>query len=152
MINEAVTFRKMTIEDIDQVHRIESSSFSLPWTKESFYYEMTENEHAYYIVAESGNRLVGFCGMWLIMDQCHITNIAISPEERGKKLGERLMKEAIEVAKANGAKTMTLEARVSNHVAQNLYRKLGFQNGGIRKRYYSDNLEDAIVMWVNFDE
>lgn len=151
-MNDSVIFRKMTIEDIDQVHAIESSSFSLPWTKESFYYEMTDNEHAYYIVAEEANRLIGFCGMWLIMDQCHITNIAISPEERGKKLGERLMKEAIEVAKSNGAKTMTLEARVSNHVAQNLYRKLGFQNGGIRKRYYSDNLEDAIVMWVNFDE
>lgn len=86
------------------------------------------------------------------MDEAHITNIAISPKERGKKFGEALMREAMERAKAQGAKLMTLEARVSNVAALNLYRKLGFQNGGIRKGYYTDNQEDAIVMWVNFDE
>ncbi|RNF38945.1 ribosomal protein S18-alanine N-acetyltransferase [Planococcus salinus] len=147
-----VSFRKMTVDDVDAVHHIESLSFSLPWTKEAFQQEMLNNDHAYYVLAETENGVVGFCGMWLILDECHVTNIAILPEERGKKLGEQLMKSAIEVAKAQGAKLMTLEARVSNHVAQSLYRKLGFQNGGIRKRYYSDNYEDALVMWVNFDE
>ena len=147
-----VSFRKMTVADIDSVHKIESLSFSLPWTKEAFYHEMVSNDYAYYVLAETEKGIVGFCGMWLVLDECHVTNIAILPEERGKKLGEQLMKEAIKIAKAQGAKVMTLEARVSNHAAQNLYRKLGFQNGGIRKRYYSDNHEDAIVMWVNFDE
>ncbi|MDN7243025.1 ribosomal protein S18-alanine N-acetyltransferase [Planococcus sp. N028] len=151
-MNEEVTFRKMTIEDIDAVYDIETLSFSLPWTKEAFFYEMVDNEHAYYVIAETDKGIVGYCGMWLVMDEAHVTNIAIRPDERGKKLGERLMMAAIEVAKDQGAMLMTLEARVSNHVAQNLYRKLGFKNGGIRKRYYSDNYEDALVMWVNFNE
>lgn len=151
-MNEAVTFRKMTVEDIDAVYDIETKSFSLPWTKEAFFYEMIDNEHAYYVIAETEKGIVGYCGMWLVMDESHVTNIAILPDERGKKLGERLMKAAMEIAKDQGAVLMTLEARVSNHVAQNLYRKLGFKNGGIRKRYYSDNYEDALVMWVNFNE
>ena len=151
-MTEEVTFRKMTVEDIDQVYEIEKSAFTLPWTKESFHYEMTNNDHAYYVLAETEKGIVGYCGMWLILDESHVTNIAILPDERGKKLGERLMKKAIEIAKDQGAVLMTLEARVSNHVAQNLYRKLGFQNGGIRKRYYTDNLEDALVMWVKFDD
>ena len=96
--------------------------------------------------------VIGYCGMWLVMDEAHITNIAISPQQRGNKFGEALMKEAMDQAKARGAKLMTLEARVSNIAALNLYKKLGFQNGGIRKGYYTDNQEDAIVMWVNFNE
>lgn len=147
-----VTFRKMTEADIDQVYEIEKLSFALPWTKESFFHEMKFNDHAYYVVAEIDGKIVGYCGMWMVLDECHITNVAILPQERGKKLGERLMREAMEVAQAKGAVLMTLEARVSNHIAQNLYRKLGFENGGIRKRYYTDNDEDAIVMWVKFDD
>lgn len=151
-MNEAVSFRKMTTEDVDAVYEIEKLSFTLPWTKEAFYNEMNINEHAYYVIAETEEGIVGYCGMWLVMDEAHVTNIAIHPDHRGKKLGGGLMEAAIKVAKAQGAVLMTLEARVSNTVAQNLYRKLGFKNGGIRKRYYTDNYEDAIVMWVKFDE
>ncbi|ALS75056.1 ribosomal-protein-alanine acetyltransferase [Planococcus rifietoensis] len=151
-MSELVTFRKMTIHDVNEVYEIEKQSFTLAWTKEAFEQEMLKNEFAYYVLAETQEGVVGYCGMWLVMDEAHITNIAISPKERGKKFGEALMKEAIETAKAQGAKLMTLEARVSNIAALNLYRKLGFQNGGIRKGYYTDNQEDAIVMWVNFDE
>ncbi|MFC4714048.1 ribosomal protein S18-alanine N-acetyltransferase [Planococcus dechangensis] len=151
-MSEQVTFRKMTLHDVDEVYKIEKESFTLAWTKEAFEQEMVKNEFAYYVVAETEEAIVGYCGMWLVMDEAHITNIAISPSQRGKKLGEALMKAAIDSAKAQGAKLMTLEARVSNIVAINLYKKLGFQNGGIRKGYYTDNQEDAIVMWVNFDE
>lgn len=151
-MSELVTFRKMTIHDVNEVYEIEKQSFTLAWTKEAFEQEMLKNEFAYYVLAETQEGVVGYCGMWLVMDEAHITNIAISLKERGKKFGEALMKEAIETAKAQGAKLMTLEARVSNIAALNLYRKLGFQNGGIRKGYYTDNQEDAIVMWVNFDE
>lgn len=151
-MSELVTFRKMTIHDVNEVYEIEKQSFTLAWTKEAFEQEMLKNEFAYYVLAETQEGVVGYCGMWLVMDEAHITNIAISAKERGKKFGEALMKEAIETAKAQGAKLMTLEARVSNIAALNLYRKLGFQNGGIRKGYYTDNQEDAIVMWVNFDE
>lgn len=151
-MSSEVTIRKMTIEDVEQVFEIEKLSFTLPWTKDSFYYEMTTNENAYYVVAETEQGIAGYCGMWLVLDEAHVTNIAILPDERGKKLGERLMRAAMEAAKGQGAVLMTLEARVSNEPALNLYRKLGFKNGGIRKRYYTDNFEDAIVMWVNFNE
>lgn len=107
------------------------------------------NEHAHYVVLEKDGRVIGYCGLWIIIDESHITNIAILPEYRGQKLGDALLKEVISEAKTLGVKTMTLEVRVSNEVAKQLYRKYGFQNGGIRKRYYVDNQEDGLVMWVN---
>ncbi|MED0658038.1 ribosomal protein S18-alanine N-acetyltransferase [Anoxybacillus ayderensis] len=143
-----VSFRFMTLQDLDRIVEIEQLSFTLPWSRSSFYQELTNNRYARYIVMEHDGQIIGYCGMWLVMDEAHITNIAVLPEFRGKKLGEALMKQAMALAREEGAKTMTLEVRVSNTVAQSLYRKLGFLNGGIRKRYYSDNQEDALVMWV----
>ncbi|SOC43580.1 ribosomal protein S18-alanine N-acetyltransferase [Ureibacillus acetophenoni] len=146
-----VLYRKMTVEDVQQVHNIEVASFPTPWTLDSFYYEMTENTHAYYIVAEDdlGN-IVGFCGMWIVIDSAQITNVAVTESVRGQGIGERLMREAMTIAKQQyNVEVMSLEVRVSNIVAQNLYRKLGFQDGGIRKGYYTDNHENALVMWVN---
>lgn len=142
-------FRMMTIDDIPDIMEIERASFSLPWTYEAYYNELIMNEFAMYIVLEYHGQIIGFCGSWVIIDEAHITNIAIDPNFRGKKLGEALLRQVMIVVMQKGAKTMTLEVRVSNIVAQNLYRKLGFQNGGIRKRYYTDNYEDALVMWVN---
>jgi ribosomal-protein-alanine N-acetyltransferase len=84
-----------------------------------------------------------------VIDEAHITNVAILPEYRGRKLGEALMEKMISVARSMGARSMTLEVRVTNNIAQSLYQKLGFQKGGIRKNYYSDNQEDALIMWVN---
>ncbi|OOE00365.1 ribosomal-protein-alanine N-acetyltransferase [Anoxybacillus kestanbolensis] len=139
----------MTIQDLDRIVEIEQRSFTLPWSRSSFHQELTNNPYARYIVMEHDGQIIGYCGMWLVMDEAHITNIAVLPEFRGKKLGEALMKQAMALAREEGTKTMTLEVRVSNIVAQSLYRKLGFLNGGIRKRYYSDNQEDALVMWVN---
>ncbi|WP_077429863.1 ribosomal protein S18-alanine N-acetyltransferase [Anoxybacillus kestanbolensis] len=144
-----VSFRFMTIQDLDRIVEIEQRSFTLPWSRSSFHQELTNNPYARYIVMEHDGQIIGYCGMWLVMDEAHITNIAVLPEFRGKKLGEALMKQAMALAREEGTKTMTLEVRVSNIVAQSLYRKLGFLNGGIRKRYYSDNQEDALVMWVN---
>lgn len=150
-MSESVSYRKMTVADIDGVLKIEQEAFSLPWTRDAFVQEMTTNLHAYYLVAEDqGQQIVGFCGMWLVMDESHITNVAVTEQVKGQGIGEGLMREAIRVAKEHGAVLMTLEVRVSNTIAQNLYRKLDFQNGGIRKGYYSDNLEDALVMWVEF--
>ncbi|MBW7652213.1 ribosomal protein S18-alanine N-acetyltransferase [Anoxybacillus sp. ST4] len=138
----------MTLQDLDRIIEIEQLSFTLPWSRSSFYQELTNNPYARYIVLEYDGQVIGYCGMWLVMDEAHITNIAVLPQFRGKKLGEALMRQAMALAREEGAKTMTLEVRVSNVVAQSLYRKLGFLNGGIRKRYYSDNQEDALVMWV----
>ncbi|WP_297987203.1 ribosomal protein S18-alanine N-acetyltransferase [Anoxybacillus sp.] len=143
-----VSFRFMTLQDLDRIIEIEQLSFTLPWSRSSFYQELTNNPYARYIVMEYDGQVIGYCGMWLVMDEAHITNIAVLPQFRGKKLGEALMRQAMVLAREEGAQTMTLEVRVSNTVAQSLYRKLGFLNGGIRKRYYSDNQEDALVMWV----
>lgn len=144
-----ITFRKMTTDDIAQIVAIEEASFTTPWTADAFYREITTNEYAHYVVIEKNDAVIGYCGLWIIIDESHITNIAILPEYRGQKLGDALLKEVINQAKEIGAKTMTLEVRVSNEVAKKLYRKYGFQNGGIRKRYYTDNYEDGLVMWVN---
>lgn len=141
-------FRYMSIEDIENVYMIEKASFSTPWSKEAFYNELTQNRFAKYMVVDMGDQLVGYCGVWVVIDEAHITNIAILPGFRGNKLGEKLLRKVMEEAKKLGASTMTLEVRVSNMIAQNLYRKLGFQNGAIRKNYYTDNKEDALVMWV----
>ncbi|WP_028401929.1 ribosomal protein S18-alanine N-acetyltransferase [Ectobacillus panaciterrae] len=148
-MNTLITFRDMELKDIKQVMTIEQASFAIPWTEEAFEKELTVNEYARYTVMAEDQKIIGYCGMWLILDESHITNIAVLPEYRGRKLGERLLGFVIEQARRQGAKTMTLEVRVSNEAAQGLYRKLGFLNGGIRKRYYTDNYEDALVMWVN---
>ena len=111
---------------------------------------MTENQFSHYLVAkdETGT-LVGFCGVWLVIDAAQITNVAVVESVRGQGVGEGLMREAMHIAKEANLDVMSLEVRISNAVAQNLYRKLGFQDGGIRKGYYTDNQEDALVMWVN---
>lgn len=141
----------MTVEDIDAVLKIEQEAFSLPWTYDAFVQEMTTNLHAYYVVAETNDKqIVGFCGMWLVIDESHITNVAVTEKVKGQGIGEGLMREAIRVSKEHEVVVMTLEVRVNNTIAQNLYRKLDFQNGGIRRGYYTDTNEDALVMWVEF--
>ncbi|MBH9968870.1 ribosomal protein S18-alanine N-acetyltransferase [Bacillus sp. V3] len=139
----------MTVDDLDAVMEIEHRSFSIPWTREAFYNEIEQNHLSTYLVVEDGECIAGYCGVWLVVDEAHITNVAVLPDYRGKGLGEALMKRIMEIAKQVGARVMTLEVRVSNEAAKGLYRKMGFQDGGIRKRYYSDNQEDALVMWVN---
>lgn len=144
--------RKMTNDDVPAVHAIEEAVFPTPWTLDSFYYEMNENQYAHYLVAEHEGEIVGFCGLWLVIDAAQITNVAVVEKMRGQKLGEALMREAIRISKEADMDAMTLEVRVTNSVAQNLYRKLGFQDGALRKGYYTDNGEDALLMWVNLNE
>ncbi|MEH7098091.1 ribosomal protein S18-alanine N-acetyltransferase [Neobacillus vireti] len=146
---DSYVFRFMREEDIDQVLEVEHASFTTPWSREAFFNEIHNNKFAVYIVLEENEKIVGYCGTWIVIDEAHVTNIAIRPEYRGKKLGEALLSKLISTTREMGARSMTLEVRVTNHVAQSLYRKFGFQNGGIRKNYYSDNQEDALIMWVN---
>lgn len=152
MPGDEVTYRLMTVEDLDQLMEVEHASFTTPWTKEAFYHELMYNQFAHYVVAVWKGRVVGYCGVWVIMDEAHITNIAVHPDFRGKKIGEMLLRHVISLSMAYGATKMTLEVRVTNLVAQSLYKKLGFKETGIRKGYYSDNHEDALIMWVNLDE
>lgn len=145
---EDVSFRLMTLEDIEQILVVEKASFATPWSFEAFYNELTKNRFAHYIVVENNKGIIGYCGVWVIIDEGHITNIALLPEYRGNGIGTLLLKQVMKHTRSLGAKTLTLEVRVSNKVAQHLYRKLGFVDGGLRKNYYEDNQEDGLIMWV----
>lgn len=147
-MNKETYYREMVQEDIPAVVEIEVEAFPTPWTKEIFEHEMNGNNYAYYIVAEVDHTVIGHCGMWIVLDECHITNVAVREHMRGNGIGEGLMREAIRFCEELDVRLMTLEVRVSNVTAQNLYRKLGFQDGGIRKKYYTDDNEDGLVMWV----
>jgi ribosomal-protein-alanine N-acetyltransferase len=148
MNDEVVTFRAMALRDVDRVLQIERASFTAPWSRSAFVGELTQNHFARYSVVCLGERIVGYGGMWLIVDEAHVTNIAVAPDVRGQGLGERLLRYMMALAVAQGSGRMTLEVRVSNETAQNLYRKMGFEESGVRPGYYTDNREDALIMWA----
>lgn len=139
----------MALRDLDGVMHVERRSFSAPWSRQAFMTELIDNQFARYFVAECEGRIVGYAGVWLIVDEGHVTNIAVDPDFRGIHLGERLLSTLVETCAAYGARRMTLEVRVSNTVAQRLYHKFGFVGVGIRKGYYTDNHEDALIMWAD---
>ena len=143
--------RPMTKDDVDSVYIVEEDCFVDPWSKESIRKEL-KNDLARYLVAQLDNKIVGYIGVWFVVDEGHITNVAVHSKYRGKKIGDNLVKEMIQLCKQSNIVAMTLEVRASNSIAQNLYRKYGFKMGGIRKEYYSDNKEDAIIMWNQLKE
>jgi ribosomal-protein-alanine N-acetyltransferase len=143
-----IKIRKMVVADLEAVMEVEFKSFTIPWTLDAFHNELIKNQFAEYTVLLDDEKIIGYCGVWIIIDEAHITNIAILPEYRGQGLGEKLLISVMNLCASGGALTVTLEVRVSNTPAKSLYRKLGFKDGGIRKNYYSDNLEDALVMWA----
>ena len=146
---DRLVFRSMTLDDVPRIVEIEQEAFTCPWSREAFINELTNNHFARYLVMAYDREVIGYGGMWLIMDEAHVTNIAIRAGCRGLGLGERLLTELQRTAVFFGAARMTLEVRVSNEIAQRLYRKLGFEPSGIRPHYYSDNMEDALIMWAN---
>ncbi len=143
-----VALEPMLLADVPRVLEIERASFRTPWPSDAYTHELKENRLATYLVARIETQLVGYAGMWIILDEAHITTIAVDPSYRGQHIGERLLVGLIDVALERGARWMTLEVRKSNTAAQALYRKYGFREIGTRKGYYSDNREDAIVMWT----
>ncbi|MBB6454860.1 ribosomal-protein-alanine N-acetyltransferase [Salirhabdus euzebyi] len=145
----AETFiREMTKEDLEKIMEIENASFATPWDLSAFINELYENEYATYYVIGNNEQVVGYCGLWVVFEAAQITNIAIMPNYRGHKYGDKLFSHAIKEARIKGATELSLEVRLSNVVAQKLYRKFGLLPVGLRKNYYQDNQEDAIVMWV----
>lgn len=171
-----VIVRRMTLDDIDQVVEIDRLSFPIPWPARSYRYELLNNSRnsTFYVVERASHspqgggqpsgwlkRLIGtephvpeapapqvlaYSGFWHIADEAHISTIAVHPDWRGKKLGELLVWVMVRQAILQGATMVTLEVRVSNTVAQNLYRKYGFDITGLRRGYYHDNHEDAYMM------
>ena len=144
-----IKIRPMTIQDIDDVVQIQTVAYGEHhWSKESFFNELS-NDLAYYFCAldENGN-ILGYVGTWQIMEEAHITTISVKPEYRRRKIGEALLHYAIENCYEHGIKYITLEVRVSNEKAINLYEKYGMKSLGTRKGYYQDNNEDALIMWT----
>lgn len=144
----AVEIRRMRTSDLDAVMDIEHSSFSTPWSRESFRLEIEENRCALYLVLTVDDRPAAYAGTWLVISEGHITNIAVHPDFRGMGYGERITRALMREAMDIGISWLTLEVRRSNAAAQGLYGKLGFTEVGVRKRYYEDNGEDALIMVV----
>lgn len=149
MVN--VTLHEMELNDLDDIMAIEKDAFTTPWSRNAFKTEITENLLAKYIVAEVEGRVVGYAGIWLILDEGHITNIAVSKDSRGQGIGNYLVMGLIDFCKKSKIYNMTLEVRESNIVAQNLYKKYGFLDCGIRPNYYSDDHENAMIMWKTIE-
>lgn len=138
--------RNMTLEDIQAVAEIEKQCFSLAWSEKSFRDSIVRDD-TIFLVCEDKD-ITGYIGMYLCFDEASITNVAVSPEYRKKGYGELLVMAAKEAAKATGAGAILLEVRVSNEPAISLYKKLGFEELGIRKKFYEHPVEDAIIMKV----
>ena len=134
----------MTEADIDGMHAIEENTFDSPWSRKSIEDELA-NPCARYLVARENGEVIGYAGMWLVIDEGHVTNVAVREDKRGLGIGKELMKQLIQLAADSGMIWMTLEVRRSNKVAQNLYHSFGFIDVGYRKRYYENN-EDALLM------
>lgn len=144
-----VCLRAMQWSDLEQVMLIEGASYLSPWSRGSFEREISENSTATYVVAEQDGRICGYAGMWVLLDEGHITNVAVHPDHRRRGLGTALLSELARRAERLGVLQLTLEVRPSNHGAQALYQRLGFVARGRRKGYYSDTGEDAIIMWLD---
>jgi len=138
----------MTLADIPAVIEIERASFSTTWPADAFYNELHTNKLAHYFVGRIGEHIVAYGGIWVIFEDSHVTTIAVDPVYRGRRLGEALLLHLLDRAIEGGAAWMTLEVRESNVAAQQLYRKYGFTTVTTRKGYYSDNDENALVMWA----
>jgi [ribosomal protein S18]-alanine N-acetyltransferase len=136
----------MTLDDVAAVNRIERASFPVPWPDYAFRQELQSNRLAHYLVVRAGDEVVGYGGLWLMVDEAHITTFAVLPDWRRQGVGGRLMVELMRLARDLQANVMTLEVRLSNRPARALYAKFGFRPVGIRPRYYSDNGEDALIM------
>lgn len=146
---EEINIRRMEEQDIPRVLEVESASFTTPWPPDIFYHEVKDNPYAIYFLLEREKEIVGYCGVWIVLGEAQITNIAVKPKWQGKGYGQMLFEYVIEYAKLQGASRLSLEVRVSNRAAQSMYKKFGLISGGIRRNYYTDNNEDALVMWVN---
>ncbi|MCI2839644.1 ribosomal protein S18-alanine N-acetyltransferase [Staphylococcus hominis] len=148
---EQLTIRAMQVDDVPSVFDIERESFNdSSWTIDAFYHELNENNFAKYFVVIFQEEIIGYLGLWIVIDQAQITTIAIKELFRDYGLGQLLLNYVMDYAR-HTCDVMSLEVRITNVIAQHVYKKLGFQYGGKRKNYYGEG-EDALVMWVNLNE
>ncbi|WP_432717101.1 ribosomal protein S18-alanine N-acetyltransferase [Staphylococcus equorum] len=148
---QELNIRLMNTKDVPQVFDIERNSFNdSSWSIDAFYHEIEQNEFANYFIIEFNEKIIGYIGLWIVIDQAQITTVAIDNEYRGYGLGQLLLKYVMNFVREK-CEMMSLEVRVDNDIAQHVYTNLGFKYGGKRKNYYGEG-EDALVMWVNFNE
>jgi ribosomal-protein-alanine N-acetyltransferase len=136
----------MRLEDLVAVQQIERASFTTPWPPHAYKTELETNRLATYVVARMGDEVVGYGGMWIMVDEAHVTTFAVHPAWRRRGVGERILIALLDLAIARHAREATLEVRLSNLPARRLYEKYGFRPVGLRPRYYSDDNEDALIM------
>jgi len=151
--SQSVWIRRMALDDIEEVYLIENQSFTLPWSKRSYQFEVNENQSSRPWVAEaylkdSSKRIVGLIVIWLILDEAHIANFAVHPSFRYLGIGRKLFAFTILKAFEEGARQFFLEVRRGNLTAQRIYQDFGFQVDGVREKYYKDNGEDALLMKI----
>lgn len=136
--------------DLDEVLEVERASFSNPWSRQMFVWEMQNAGVSYaYVLRTPEWRVAGFCTVWLVLDEVHINNIAIRPECRGQGAGRILLTVVLRTGAAHGATRATLEVRRSNTAALKLYEGMGFRIGGTRRSYYTSPVEDALILWLD---
>ena len=138
--------RPMAIGDLQAVQGIEHASFTTPWPPQAYRQELETNRLAHYLVGQLGDEVMAYGGVWLMVDEAHITTFAVHPAYRRRRIGERLLLAMLDLSVDRHAREATLEVRLSNLAARRLYEKYGFRPVGIRPRYYSDNQEDALIM------
>lgn len=143
-----VVIRPMRKEDLDQVMVLDTICFSTPWSKATYLAELAKGKGACYLVAEQEGKVVGYGGSWTIEKEMHITTLGVDPDCRRQGIGEKIMLEFVEAAWRTGLEEMTLEYAVSNAAAESLYEKFGFTREGLRRRYYQDTGEDAVIATV----
>lgn len=137
--------REMQVEDLEQVMEIEQDLFSVPWTKEGFFTFLTR-DHAMFLVVEEKGEILGYCGLLIVLDEGDITNVAVKRNRQNEGIGKFLMESLIRLATDLGVTTIHLEVRAGNEKAIRLYERVGFTRDGIRKKYYTDPTEDAVLM------
>jgi len=135
-------------KDVNEIMAIERTAFLNHWPESAFINELQKNQLAHYIVARHDGMLVGYAGLWIVIDEAHITTVAVHPDYRRKKIAEQLVHQLLSMAVAKEARWATLEVRESNEAAQTLYKKFGFAPAGIRKNYYMEENENAVIMWA----
>lgn len=144
-----ITILPMKEEDINQILEIENLSFLDPWTQQMYLSEIRERNDSYFVMAKLEDRIIGYGGFWLIVDEMHLVNLAVHPDFRRQGIGTQIMQHLLNLAKQLEVKRATLEVRASNVVAQGFYSKFGFIAIAFRKKYYPDTKEDAVIMWLN---
>ena len=139
--------RQANENDVKLIAGLENKCFSTPWSEQSFFEEITTNDIARYAVAAAGEQIIGYAGIWLVTDEGHITNVAVHPDFRRRGIARALVSSLIETSLNEGVDKFTLEVRASNKEAISLYKSLDFFECGIRREYYDDDGEDALIMW-----